>query len=305
MVIEMRKIRVLYGVMCAAALTLAVPVLASPPSDFQEGVVGTLDEAGTTTVSGTKWTLEGAVGTDVAGTEDNLYFVYKTLTGNGSVSARQLAKYEGGSPNSGVMIRASLEPNAPFSSLLFTTSTLSWKRRLEADAAIVRTDFGAEYSWPKYMRLQRTGNDVTGFVSEDGKIWRQLTTPITLPMGNTALFGLAMASRNGSPSTVEFDSVQVQEGVVSVGGIESAATDNMVLIAWQPIASANLVGYNIYRGAKGATLDKMTLLTTTPQTDTFYFDNKASDTPLRSLSYVVAPVFKGTPNFEGPAVRAR
>ena len=38
-----------------------------------------------------------------------------------------------------------------------------------------------------------------------------------------------------------------------------------------------------------------------------YFDNSASTVPLKTLSYVVAPVFNGADGkpFEGPAVRAR
>ncbi len=97
------------------------------------------------------------------------------------------------------------------------------------------------------------------------------------------------------------------EGVVSVTGIESAATDTMVLVAWDPIASANLVGYNVYRGPKDADLAAMTLVTATPQTANSYFDNSASTTPLRNLSYAVVPVFMGADGkaFEGPGVRAR
>lgn len=117
---------------------------------------------------------------------------------------------------------------------------------------------------------------------------------------------MAVSDRGSGGTTVEFDSVQVMEGVVAISGVESAGTDNMVLMTWLPIAGA--AGYNIYRGAGGASLDQMTLLNTAaPHADAFYFDNAASDTLLRTLSYVVAPVFRRADNttFEGPAVRVR
>jgi len=295
------------------AMGVALPAWAAAPPGYQEATIGSLDVPGTTTVDNAtgKWTVEGAAGSiDLAGAEDNVYFVYKTLTGDGSVVARQLSKYDvtgGGQPNSGVMIRESLAIGAPWSGLLFTTSTLASKHRPEADADIIRVNHPEEYSWPKFLRMQRTGNDVTGFASTDGKLWNQVTPAIPLPLGATAEFGIAMASRNGEPSKIEFDNVNVLEGFVSITGVQSAATNNMALITWLPISKA--VGYNIYRGPKDATaLDKMTLLNTSgPLTDPSYFDNSASDKPLRDLSFAVAPLYTGADGkpFEGPAVRAR
>jgi hypothetical protein len=127
-------------------------------------------------------------------------------------------------------------------------------------------------------------------------------------LGPTALIGLVVSERGpGFLTTGIFDNVRLLPGVVSVQGTEAAATDKMALMTWQPIQNPNLVGYNVYRGARSASLDQMTLLTAAPQPDAFYLDNAAPDTSLRDMSYVVAPVYKGADgnNFEGPAVRVR
>jgi regulation of enolase protein 1 (concanavalin A-like superfamily) len=299
-----RKVYGLFGVIWAAAVVLAAPVMAAAPG-YDETNIGAPDENGSVTVDGDKWTVLGA-GNDFNGaTEDQLFFVSKTIKGNGSVQARLLGPEQGGQ-YVGIMIRESTNANAPMAGLIMSTSTLAWITRPAADEPAVRQNGASTEEYPKWMRLQRVGNSITGFTSADGKLWQQIAGPITLPLAETSVMGVAVSSRSSSAIEMEFEGVQVQEGVVSVTGIEGAATDKLALISWEQIPTA--VGYNVYRGPKDATLDKLTLLNTSgPQLDTFYFDNAASDTPLRSLSYVVAPVFKGADGktIEGPAVRAR
>jgi hypothetical protein len=209
----------------------------------------------------------------------------------------------------GPMIRASTDANAPFAGTIMATGAVNWMYRIHADDAAVRVNGpSSSNKYPRLMRVQRVGNAIQGFLSDDGKIWEPLQPPVTIDLGETALFGFTLSSRSSDANTAEIDAVKVEEGVVSVSGIESAATNNAAFIAWQPINNPNLTGYNVYRGAKGATLDKLTLLTTVPTgADPFHFDNSASDTPLRNLSYVVAPLYKGADGkaVEGPAVRVR
>jgi hypothetical protein len=292
------------GGICAAALLLAAPLMAATPSGFEAANIGAPDTEGSVEVNGNVWSVSGS-GNDFNGaTEDQLFFVYKTIKGNGSVQAR-LVGPESGGQYVGIMIRESVNANAASAGLIMSTSTLAWITRPAADEAATRQNGASTEEYPKWMRLQRVGNSVTGFTSTDGRLWQQIAGPITLPFAESSVMGIAVSSRASDAITIDFDGVQVQEGIVSVTGIEGAATDKMALIVWDQIPTA--VGYNVYRGPKGASLDQMTLVTATPQVDTSYFDNAASDTPLRSLSYVVAPVFAGADGkpVEGPAVRAR
>jgi hypothetical protein len=304
-----RKVYGIFGSAWAMAVTLAVSVSAAPPSGYLEANIGAPDVEGSTTVDAKGvWTVNGAGNKFDGSTEDQLYFVYKPIKGNGIVQARLLRESSPGEQYVGTMIRASLDPNAAFAGTIHSTSALNWIYRSAPDEEGIRVSGVSPEAYPKRMMVQRVGNIVTGFTSADGRLWQQITAPLELPLEETAFFGLAVSSRDPSTlTTTELDEVQVLEGVYPVAGVQSAATENMVLATWQPISTA--VGYNVYRGPKdAATMDKLTLLNTTgPQTATFFFDNTASDTPLSNLTYVVAPVFKGADgkNFEGPAVRIR
>jgi hypothetical protein len=300
-----RKVNGLFGVMWAAALALSGPAMAAAPG-YSEENIGAPDEAGSVTVSGDKWTVKGA-GNDFNGaTEDQLFFVYKNVRGDGSVQARLLGP-EVSNQYYGIMVRASLDANSPMAGLIESTSALNWFVRPAADEAAARTSGAAPEKYPQYMRVQRVGNRVTGFSSQDGKLWYVITASVELPdLGDTAPMGIAVSSRGSEATTANFDNVNVQEGVVTVYGWESAANDLAALMTWQQVPTA--VGYKVYRGPKAATgLDKLTLLTATAQTDTSYLDTAKGDVSFRDMTYAVSAIFKGADGkeFEGPAVRVR
>jgi hypothetical protein len=285
---------------------LALPGSAAVPMGFQEANIGPPDTNGSVVInSDGSWTVMGSGNQYDQNTADQLYYLYQSIKGDGSVQMR-LIDQASGSQYIGPMIRASTDPGAPFAADVMSTSAVNWIHRTTADDTPVR-DGGntSKFAFPKYMMAQRVGNSLQGFESSDGKLWDPVKPPLNLALGDTALFGVAVSSRSSDLITADIDSVRVLPGVVSVSGVEGAAADKMALITWLPISTA--VGYDIYRGAQGATLDKMTLLNTSaPVTDAFYLDTAASAASLRSLSYVVAPVFKGSDGkpFEGPAVRA-
>jgi hypothetical protein len=284
---------------------LAVAASAAPPSGFLEANIGAPDEPGSVEVDADGvWTVNGA-GNDFNNQfEDQLYFVYKSIRGTGSVQARLLEQASPGSQYVGVMVRESIEANAPMASLIMSTSALNWITRPEADAEADRQSDVSEEEYPKFMRVQRVGNAITGFTSADGRLWQQITAPFELPLAETSVMGIAVSSRDpGTLTTALFDNVQVLEGVISVTGAEGAATDTMALLSWQPVATA--VGYNVYRGES---LDQLKLVNTAgPQTDTFFFEQAAASTSLRNMRYAVGGVFKnadGT-NMEGPLILVR
>jgi hypothetical protein len=301
-----RKVYGLFGVMWAAALALSVPAMAAAPTGYSEENIGPPDELGSVTVAGDKWTIKGA-GNDFNGaTEDQLFFVYKNVRGDGSVQARLLGPEQ---PNqyAGVMVRVSLDSNSAMAGTIESTSALNWIVRTAVDEAAVRTSGVSPEKYPQFMRVQRVGNRVTGFTSQDGKLWYVITPSVELAeLGDTAPIGIAVSSRGSEPITVAFDNVSIQEGVVTVYGWESAANDLAALMTWQQVPTA--VGYMVYRGPKGATdLSKMALLTATPQSDTSYLDTAKGDVSFKDMTYAVSAVYKGADgqNFEGPAVRIR
>lgn len=169
------------------ALFLGVPAMAAVPNGFQEANIGD-PEPGTVEVADGVWTVTG-YGNDFNNQpEDQLYFIYQTIRGNGSVQARLLERGSG-SQYAGVMIRTSTDANAPMAGLIMSTSALNWMVRPQADENATRTSGVSEQTYPKQMMVQRVGNTVTGYISEDGKLWRQIAGPRELPLGDTAVMG--------------------------------------------------------------------------------------------------------------------
>jgi hypothetical protein len=291
------------------ALLVALPGWAAAPAGYTALDIGDVGEPGTIEVGADGlWTVAGSGDMQDTTDQDAIFFVHKSLTGDGTIIARTVQQLrDGGTVKSGIVIRANDSPGSPYAGLVMPTSSLAWQYRAEQDGAAARVSSVGGSTFPQWTRLQRVGNTISGFLSDDGKLWRAHPSATrTIPLEQSALFGVMVSSRSpGTLTTVEFDNVQVLEGVVSVYGTESAATDKLVLLSWQPLAKAT--GYNVYRGAKDASLDKMTLVATQAPADSFYLDDKAADTPLRDMSYVVAPVFTGADGkpFEGPAVRVR
>lgn len=295
----------------AATLGLLVTVpgwAAAPPAPFKAVDVGDTGAAGAVDVDADGvWTVQGSGELENSGDQDSFFFVYQELQGDGTIIARlvEQVRESGTQPKTGIMIRASVDPGAPHAGLIMTTSTLSWHHRDEPDTNNVRRNGAGPREFPTWMRIQRTGDIISGFVSTDGKLWTPaaVPSPPPIPLGPTALFGLAVSARTyGELTTGIFDNVRVLPGVISVTGIEGAATDTMALLAWQPIATA--AGYNVYRGDAE---DSLKLITPEPRTDPFFFDQENIGKSLRTQVYAVAGVFKaadGTVS-EGPLVRAR
>lgn len=312
----MKRQRGIIGSFAAATLALLVALpawAAAPPAPWTTANIGDAEDApGTVDVDADGvWTVTGSGGFLNDGDQDGFFFVHQTVTGDGTIIARlvEQVREDGTQPKTGIMVRADDTPGSPYVGQIMTTSTLSMHHRAEQDANNVRTNNVDAREFPRWMRIQRVGNQVSLFTSRDGRLWTpsNIRAP-EIPLGPTALIGLVVGERApGYPTTGIFDNVQLLPGVVSISGAEGAATDKMALLAWQPIQNPSLVGYNVYRGPRGAGLDEMTLLTATPQADAFFLDNAAPDTSLRDMSYVVAPVFKAADgnNFEGPAVRVR
>jgi len=299
----------------ALALAVAAPGWAAAPTSqdlagFQKTDVGGPDSPGSVTSDANGvWTVMGSGNQYQDNSADQFYFIYKAVKGDGSMRLKLIEQAQPGSQYVGPMVRATTDTGSVFAGDVMATGAVNWIWRSATDENATRINGdSSKFHFPKWMMVQRVGNTVQGFESDDGRLWEKVNQTNDLPLDATALIGLALSSRSSDLITAHVSDVQLLEGVTSVTGLEGAATDKVALITWLPISNPNLLGYNVYRGAKGTTLDKMTLLNTSgPLADSSYLDQAAADAPLRSLSYVVAPVFKGTDGnpVEGPAVRAR
>ncbi|MHC4519091.1 MAG: LamG-like jellyroll fold domain-containing protein, partial [Planctomycetota bacterium] len=152
--------------------------------------------------------LMNAIGVDIWGTADEFRYVHKSLTGDGSITARVDAL--DGTPNSwakgGVMIRQSTEGGAINTYMAMTGGDgggATYQQRMEADTDSVSQHTYADgpFSPPYWVRVTREGDTLLGYTSPDGETWTQRGDSVTLAMADPVLIGLAVTSHNAGMAT--------------------------------------------------------------------------------------------------------
>ncbi|MDI6449625.1 discoidin domain-containing protein [Anaerobaca lacustris] len=152
--------------------------------------------------------LMNAIGNDIWGNADQFRYVYKNLSGNGSVTAR--VDMLDISPDiwvkAGVMIRQNAEAGA-INTFMAMTGTggggSTFQQRMTAGGASVSQHTYADgpFTAPYWVRVTREGNTLRGYTSPDGENWIQRGDTITLAMTDPVLIGLALTSHNANQAT--------------------------------------------------------------------------------------------------------
>jgi phosphatidylserine/phosphatidylglycerophosphate/cardiolipin synthase-like enzyme len=163
------------------------------PEGWQAGDVGAVGPTGSASEASGVFTVKGA-GADVWGSSDAFHFAYRSLTGDGSITAR-VSDINGSQSwtKVGVMIRASTAANAAHGFMLVSTAKgLAFQRR-QATGGTSLSTAGPLTTAPRWVRLTRSGNTVTAYESADGSTWT-LVGSDTISLPSTALVGLAVSS---------------------------------------------------------------------------------------------------------------
>ncbi len=187
----------------------AGPAPPSPlPAPWQSLDIGTTT-AGSAEAGGGVYTVRGA-GSDIWDTADAFHFVYRTLTGDGTVTARVASEDNTASwAKAGVMMRESLNDDATYAAVLVTPGKglVTQRRTLTADVSTSTAAGGG--AAPYWVRLVRQGSTFSGFVSADGAAWTFVGAE-TIPMAAGIYVGLPVSShRTGVLNTTTFDNVVV------------------------------------------------------------------------------------------------
>ncbi|UCD52852.1 MAG: hypothetical protein JSW27_09470, partial [Phycisphaerales bacterium] len=105
----------------------------------------------------------------------------------------------------GVMIRQGANNGSQHSFMPITGSGgggASWQGRVEEGLASVNQDnSGDPVAAPYWVRIDRSGNSFTGFISPDGQTWTQIGDPREVVMDDPVLIGLALTSHNANQAT--------------------------------------------------------------------------------------------------------
>lgn len=184
---------------------------AALPEGWADADIGTVSVAGTATedpASGIL-TLQGSGAGDIAGTSDNFHYAYRQLSGDGEIIARiDSLTNTNAAAKAGVMIRESLNANSRHA-LMMVTSTqgagLKWRSATGGSSSQVTVSGAA----PKWLKLERHGNMVTGYESADGVSWN-VVQRVAVAMTNDVLVGLVACSKSSGLTTVTASQLQVQ-----------------------------------------------------------------------------------------------
>jgi len=174
------------------------------------------DPAGTYTIN--------ASGVDIWGTSDEFRYIYKQLSGAGSIIAR-VESVEDTDPwaKAGVMIRQTLDPGSKFAAVYITPGNgCRFQARLTtsvdatSDTDIVTTEQTAITS-PYWVRIDRdASNNFNGYYSSDGVNWVEMSwNPQNTAMPVDVYIGLAVTSHNSGVTCTSVISNVQTTGTVS------------------------------------------------------------------------------------------
>jgi hypothetical protein len=185
----------------------ATPAYAELPEGWKHADIGAVSGAGSAAWNPTTktFTIRGG-GADIWAKADGLHYAYRTLAGDGSLTAR--VRYFDDThewARLGVMIRASTASDAAMAIICVTPGkgcNLVFRKATGGECDMAG---GAGAPW---VRLTRQGKTLTGYTSQDGATWKKFAAAeVDLPA--EALIGLGVCSHNGSAhNRAVFDRVE-------------------------------------------------------------------------------------------------
>jgi hypothetical protein len=169
-----------------------------------------------------KMTVTGE-GSDIWNASDQFTYVYKTLSGDGLITARVTSVGTGSNSwaKGGVMIRDSLDAGSAFAMMVLTDNSdgaagngAAFQNRASTDLDMSANDATSNANSPTviappyYVKIERKSSSISGSVSLDGTNWTQIGT--TQYMGMTPPIYIGFCVTSGAPGenrTYTFDNI--------------------------------------------------------------------------------------------------
>ena len=187
--------------------TASATTLTAQPVTWQDGDIGAVGLAGSSSVAGGTFTVKGS-GSDIWGQADSFNYVYQSLNGDGQIVARVASQQNTQQwAKAGVMIRESLAAGSAEVSVAVTPSNgIAFLQRATTGGSSTVTTTGSAVA-PYWVKLVRVGNTITGYASADGVTWQQVGTT-TVTMATNVYIGLMVSAKNNTVlNTSTFDNV--------------------------------------------------------------------------------------------------
>jgi ABC-type transport system involved in multi-copper enzyme maturation permease subunit len=193
---------------------------------------------GTVTPGGLPVGCSALVGPGGEAVTDSFYFVHQPLAGNGSITVRvrSLTGQSGGQAGlqpwskAGIIIKASTRPGSAYAAMMVTGGH-GVRMQYDYTGDIAGPPGAVSAASPRWLRLTRSGDTVTGYESADGTRWTTVGTVHLAGLPATTQAGLFAASPGSSQST----SQSISGGGAAGGiGLAAAIFDHVSLPAQQP-----------------------------------------------------------------------
>jgi len=161
---------------------------------------------------------------------DGCRFIYATLNGNGSITARVNSLTTTNNNKAGVMIRESLANNARSASSLIARASGAWRsqfvRRTSTGSNASITQPNTTTTPPYWVRVTRSGNTFTSHRSSNGTSWTQIGSA-SITMASTTYIGLVVASGSTTASaTASISNVSTTGSVSLFTGMDDRSAEN-------------------------------------------------------------------------------
>ncbi|MEO7934388.1 MAG: alginate lyase family protein [Chthoniobacterales bacterium] len=235
-----------------------IPATASITSGFSKADIGGATPAGGASYSSGVWKVQGG-GSDIWKTSDSCHFTYKEIPGDSAIIAK-VTSLQNTNPNAraGVMMRTSLGKGAP-RAWMAVTGEGNLEQNMPNLALYGGSNYGnktlAKSLSSYWVKLERIGNIITGYVSPDGTNWAATDVGrIEAPIPATIYVGLVVCSAdNGTLNTSTFSNVQITGGdgrapiviPAAPAAFLAAPADGTVSLRWQ--SSFGATSYTVKR----------------------------------------------------------
>lgn len=191
--------------LCAASLVvfIAEPASRNAASADRIGIFEDHTDVGVTLKSGGaaydakrhEYTVTGG-GENMWGTADAFHFVWKRVSGDVSISAGVALRGTDGNEHrkAGLMIRQGLGAGDAYADAVVHGDGLTSLQYRETEGAETK-EVRAETTAPRFLRLERHGNEFTLIIAEDGRHFSKIGSA-TVALHDPVYVGLAVCSHN-------------------------------------------------------------------------------------------------------------
>ena len=176
--------------------------------------IGNVDFDGSSNFNNGIWTVEGSGNEIASSNEDSFHFAYVEMTGDGGFLAK-ITSLTNTDPNAkaAIVIRENLEDDAKMAGIYARGAEGYQFQARGFDAADGSGSLSVNASsLPIWVKIERRGNNIVGFVGPDGVSWSAMQNTL-FTMSDNYYIGLGVTSHNNNfLGAATFTDVKVSDG---------------------------------------------------------------------------------------------